>query len=156
MRELNLAGIPTGSHNFANDHTVYTHGQGFVAAYGNVTDQFGNPSFFEYNIPPQGLLKLSADGSRVYFGENSPDYSIVGAPAGKAPVEFDYNGAERAGGQHLHRRGRGADGVAVRPHPVRHEVRREQHPAVRPDQLRLARSCGTATRATGSRRSRPG
>ena len=56
VRELNLAGIPTNSHNFANDHTVYTHGQGFVAAYGNVTDQFGNPSFFEYNIPPQGLL----------------------------------------------------------------------------------------------------
>ncbi|MDP2014109.1 MAG: UPF0182 family protein, partial [Actinomycetota bacterium] len=27
---------------------------------------------------------------RVYFGENSPSYSIVGAPEGKAPVELDY------------------------------------------------------------------
>src|SRR5262249_17333993 len=92
VRELNLAGIPANSHNFANDHTVYTHGQGFVGAYGNVTDEFGNPQFFESNIPPQGQLKLTPDGSRVYFGENSPDYSIVGAPEGKAPVEFDYNG----------------------------------------------------------------
>ncbi len=91
VRELNLNGIPASSHNFANDHTVYTHGQGFVAAYGNVTDEFGNPAFFESNIPPAGLLTLTGDGSRVYFGENSPDYSIVGAPAGKSPVEFDYN-----------------------------------------------------------------
>src|SRR5205814_7343774 len=33
VRELDLSGLPSGSHNFANDHTVYTHGYGFVAAY---------------------------------------------------------------------------------------------------------------------------
>src|SRR5690606_29004318 len=27
---------------------------------------------------------------RVYFGEQSPEYSIVGAPAGSEPVELDY------------------------------------------------------------------
>jgi uncharacterized membrane protein (UPF0182 family) len=89
-RELNLNGLSSGQHNFANDHTVYTHGFGFVAAYGNQTDDQGSPAFFESNIPPEGLLTISDNGSRLYFGENSPEYSIVGAPAGKAPVEFDY------------------------------------------------------------------
>ncbi len=94
VRELNLAGLPPSSHNFANDHTVYTHGFGFVAAYGNVSQTDGTPSFFESNIPPQGKLTLSPQGERVYFGENSPEYSIVGAPPGSAPVEFDYNAAD--------------------------------------------------------------
>ncbi len=91
VRELNPSAIP--QHNFANDHTVYTHGQGFVAAYGNQYDSTGSPSFFEQNIPTQGPLTLTPEGGRVYFGENSPDYSIVGAPSGSTPVEFDYNDA---------------------------------------------------------------
>ena len=88
VRELDLTGLAPGQRNFANDHTVYTHGYGLVAAYGNTSDSSGRPSFFAYNIPSQGLLNIAQP--RVYFGENEPDYSIVGAPAGKAPVEFDY------------------------------------------------------------------
>ncbi|MEI2826871.1 MAG: UPF0182 family protein [Dermatophilaceae bacterium] len=34
-RELDLAGVPAGQRNWLNDHTVYTHGYGLVAAYGN-------------------------------------------------------------------------------------------------------------------------
>ena len=88
VRELDLNGLSPGQRNFANDHTVYTHGYGLVAAYGNTSDANGRPSFFEYNVPSQGLLNVTQP--RIYFGENEPEYSIVGAPAGKAPVEFDY------------------------------------------------------------------
>jgi uncharacterized membrane protein (UPF0182 family) len=96
VRELDLSGLAAGQHNFANDHTVFTHGFGFIAAYGNSVQSDGSPTFFSYNIPPQGLLKI--DQSRVYFGEYSPDYSIVGAPEGADKVEFDYP-TDTAGGQ---------------------------------------------------------
>jgi uncharacterized membrane protein (UPF0182 family) len=88
VRELDTSRLQASQHNFTNDHTVYTHGFGFVAAYGNSVQPNGAPTFFSYNIPPQGLLAISQP--RLYFGETSPDYSIVGAPSGKAPVEFDY------------------------------------------------------------------
>ena len=88
VRELDLNGLSASQQNFANDHTVYTHGYGFVAAYGNTSNSDGSPSFFSYNIPTLGPLQV--DQPRIYYGESSPDYSIVGAPAGKASVEFDY------------------------------------------------------------------
>ena len=88
VRELDLAGLSAGQQNFANEHTVYTHGYGMVAAYGNTSDRDGRPSFFSYNIPTLGLLDVTQP--RIYFGETSPEYSIVGAPEGKSPVEFDF------------------------------------------------------------------
>lgn len=88
VREINLAGIPDGQRNWTNDRLVYTHGFGFVAAYDNTSDTNGQPDFFESNIPSTGLLEV--EQPRVYFGEFSPAYSIVGAPAGTPPVELDY------------------------------------------------------------------
>ena len=35
VRELNQHGIDEGSRNWANLHTVYTHGNGMIAAFGN-------------------------------------------------------------------------------------------------------------------------
>jgi len=35
VREINLDGLPDNQRNWLNDHTVYTHGYGFYAAYGN-------------------------------------------------------------------------------------------------------------------------
>ena len=77
VRELNLDGVPDGQRNWLNDHTVYTHGYGIVAAYGNRKDADGKPVFFEQNIPSTGTLGKFEP--RIYFGEQSPDYSIVGA-----------------------------------------------------------------------------
>ena len=57
----NQAGISSGSQNWANLHTVYTHGYGVVAAYGNqrpadneavLTSQ--EPAWAEIDIPPRG------------------------------------------------------------------------------------------------------
>ncbi|MFM1964879.1 MAG: hypothetical protein RL134_604 [Actinomycetota bacterium] len=87
-REINLGGIPENQRNWANDHAVYTHGYGFVAAYDNTAESSGQPDFFESDIPPEGLLDI--EQPRIYFGELSPTFSIVGAPEGTPPVELDY------------------------------------------------------------------
>ena len=86
VRELNIDGNP--SRNWINDHLVYTHGFGFVAAYGNVRDADGKPSFVVGDLPPtKGLGDFEP---RIYFGENVPDYSIIGGTTTGEPVEFDY------------------------------------------------------------------
>ncbi|AYZ21837.1 UPF0182 family membrane protein [Gardnerella vaginalis] len=88
-RELDLAG--NDNRNWVNDHTVYTHGYGVVAAYGNKVTADGQPQFMEYGIPTQGkLTKLKKYEPRIYFSPNAPKYSIVGSPKGIAPWEFDY------------------------------------------------------------------
>ena len=95
VRELNLPGNP--SRNWINDHLVYTHGFGFVAAYGNVRDADGKPSFLVGDLPP--TKGLGTFQPRVYFGENVPDYSIVGGTKTGAPVELDYPDDSSANGQ---------------------------------------------------------
>jgi hypothetical protein len=95
IRELNIDGNP--SRNWINDHLVYTHGFGFVAAYGNVRDADGKPSFIVGDLPPtKGLGEFEP---RVYFGENVPDYSIIGGTTTGDPVEFDYPDDKSANGQ---------------------------------------------------------
>lgn len=95
VRELNIAGNP--SRNWINDHLVYTHGFGFVAAFGNTRDADGKPSFAVGDLPPtKGLGDFEP---RIYFGENVPDYSIIGGVKTDTPVEFDYPDDASANGQ---------------------------------------------------------
>ena len=95
VRELNISGNP--SRNWINDHLVYTHGFGFVAAYGNVRDADGKPSFVVGDLPP--TKGLGTFEPRVYFGENVPDYSIIGGKSSGTKVEFDYPDDASANGQ---------------------------------------------------------
>jgi uncharacterized membrane protein (UPF0182 family) len=88
VREVSTDNLDTSNQNWANVHTVYTHGYGVVAAYDNTSTVDGQPSFFEQDMPPSG--KLLIDQPRVYFGEYSPEYSIVGGPAGSPQREVDY------------------------------------------------------------------
>ncbi|MEO6472262.1 MAG: UPF0182 family protein [Aeromicrobium sp.] len=87
-RELDLTGLQASQRNWANDHTVYTHGYGIIAARGNERGSQGQPVWVEKDIPPTGELKLTTE-PRIYFGEQSPTYSIVGRPKGQAPIEVD-------------------------------------------------------------------
>lgn len=95
-RELDLDGLD--NRNWVNDHTVYTHGYGVVAAYGNKVTADGQPKFFEAGIPTQGKLTDSEKYEpRIYFSPNATEYSIVGAPEGTKSWEFDYpTGSEGA------------------------------------------------------------
>lgn len=88
-RELDLEG--NDNRNWVNDHTVFTHGYGIVAAYGNKVTPDGQPEFFEQDIPTKGKLTESQHYEpRIYFSPNAPEYSIVGAPEGASGWEFDY------------------------------------------------------------------
>jgi uncharacterized membrane protein (UPF0182 family) len=104
VRELDLDGLPVTQRNWVNDHTVYTHGFGLVAAYGNRSED-GQPVFYEQNIPPVG--PLGAFEPRIYFGERSPDYSIVGGPANGPKKELDYPDSSRTGQQNNTYAGKG-------------------------------------------------
>lgn len=86
-RELNQSGLGT-SQSWFNNVLVYTHGYGLVAAYGNQRDSDGQPVFLQKGIPTEGALGTYEP--RIYFGEYSPEYSIVGGSG--ADREMDYPG----------------------------------------------------------------
>ncbi|HSN43092.1 MAG TPA: UPF0182 family protein [Propionibacteriaceae bacterium] len=92
-REIDLTGVPDKSWN--NIHTVYTHGFGMVAAYGNKREASGEPSWIAGDIPIQGALEEHEP--RIYFGEQTKDFAIVGAPEGAEPVELDTPGGGEDG-----------------------------------------------------------
>ncbi len=105
VRELNLAGLGADQRNWVNDHIVYTHGFGLVAARGDARGTDGQPVFYESRIPSAG--KLSPYEPRVYFGENSPEYSIVGGPPGGPERELDFANESEGGQQNTTYQGTG-------------------------------------------------
>ena len=96
VRELNLSGISRET--WSNKHLVYTHGYGVVAAPTDRMDEkTGTPDFINGGIPPVNAIPV--DQPRIYFGQDSPAYSIVGRPAGSGrDLEFDY--PDNGGGAH--------------------------------------------------------
>ncbi|MFJ4690197.1 UPF0182 family protein [Streptomyces sp. NPDC088766] len=83
LRELNLAGVD--KQNWINNHFRYTHGYGVVAAKGTTADADGRPAFTESNLPSEGVLGKYEQ--RIYYGEKTTTYSIVGGPQ----KEIDYS-----------------------------------------------------------------
>ncbi|MFV0425918.1 MAG: UPF0182 family protein [Beutenbergiaceae bacterium] len=94
VRELDMTQV---DRTWVNDHTVYTHGYGVVAAYGNRVNSDGRPTFFQSGIPTSGAL--GDYEPRIYFSPSAPDYSIVGAPEGTDPWELDYPDDDAPNGQ---------------------------------------------------------
>ncbi|PYY62735.1 UPF0182 family protein [Curtobacterium sp. MCSS17_011] len=88
VRDIDLEGLSSAANTQYNRAFVYTHGYGVTAAYGNQRASDGKPVFLESGIPSNGAL--GDFQQRVYFGETSPPYSIVGAPKGTKDVELDY------------------------------------------------------------------
>lgn len=96
VRELDQSGIPTGDQNWSNLHTVYTHGEGLIAAYANriatTDDPNGRIAWAEgIGSGTSGRTDLSDAEkfeTRVYFGELSPSYSIVGKASDGNHVEL--------------------------------------------------------------------
>jgi uncharacterized membrane protein (UPF0182 family) len=87
VRELDTDGVPEG---WVNEHAFYTHGYGVVAAAGSTVQPDGRPEFLQSGIPSTGVLgDESTYEPRIYFGEDSPEYSVVGAPEGQEPAEID-------------------------------------------------------------------
>jgi len=87
-REVSISGLQPNQQNWINEHLVYTHGYGVVAAQADNDQADGSPDFIESDIPPTG--SLGNFQPEVYFGESSPSYSIVGAPKGTPPRELNF------------------------------------------------------------------
>ncbi|MBF4585312.1 UPF0182 family protein [Curtobacterium sp. VKM Ac-2887] len=88
VRDIDVDGLSSAANTQYNRAFVYTHGYGVTAAFGNQRASDGKPVFLESGIPSNGAL--GDFQQRVYFGETSPAYSIVGAPKGSKDVELDY------------------------------------------------------------------
>ncbi|TXS20990.1 UPF0182 family protein [Streptomyces sp. ms191] len=86
LRELNIKGIP--KRNWINDHFTYTHGYGAIMARGTQTDANGSPVFTEAGLPTTG--QLGPYQQRVYYGEKTDQYSIVGGP--QKELDYEENG----------------------------------------------------------------
>ncbi|WP_099908152.1 UPF0182 family protein [Streptomyces sp. TLI_171] len=102
VRELDLTGVQ--QHNFINDHFKYTHGYGVVAAKGNQVDSNGNPVYTEQALPTEG--SLGDYEQRVYYGEKSTMYSIVGP--GLDEIDYTRDGQPDQTSQYS-----GASGVSL-------------------------------------------
>ena len=81
-RELDLGRVPADRRDWVNDHTVYTHGYGLVAAKGSEVSSGGTPAWFD-------LQQFAEHEPRIYFGERMTHFSIVGAADGAPPREVD-------------------------------------------------------------------
>ncbi|WP_242676745.1 UPF0182 family protein [Rhodococcus sp. ABRD24] len=102
-RELSPTSLQGNQTDWINKHTVYTHGNGFVAAAANqVTAVSGDSQNNTGGYPIYSVsdLKtqpsdpaLKVDNPRVYYGPviaaSDADYAIVGGEPGSAPREYD-------------------------------------------------------------------
>jgi uncharacterized protein len=114
VRELSPNSLTGNQHDWINRHTVYTHGNGFVAAPANrvnaaVRDaaeasesNSGYPLYTVSDIASKGAGDqiIRVDQPRIYFGEviaqSDPDYAIVGGSPDSAPREYDTDGSKYA------------------------------------------------------------
>ncbi|ACV77994.1 UPF0182 family membrane protein [Nakamurella multipartita] len=94
VRELNADGLNDAQKNWINEHMVFTHGDGFVAAPANTVVN-GYPDYVVSDLA--ALQRQEAGGAaspipvnqpRTYYGQLVTDYAIVGGDGG-APREYD-------------------------------------------------------------------
>ena len=114
VRELNTLALTGNQTNWINQHLVFTHGNGFVAAPANtvVTEAGGGqPNFTTRDLPTVGDIEV--DQSRIYYGELLTEYSVVGAPDGGEPSEFDRPAGGGAGDEDLRNTYDGSGGVEI-------------------------------------------
>ncbi|GGL01945.1 UPF0182 family membrane protein [Mangrovihabitans endophyticus] len=108
VREVNDDELTTQQQNWINRHTVFTHGYGLVAAPANDVVCGGLPYFVsgflgEDQQPgcASDTEQISVKQPRIYYGEQSTEYAIVGQQNKNKNVEFDRpqpnnnNGGER-------------------------------------------------------------
>ena len=138
-RELDLNGLPAGQRNWVNDHTVYTHGFGVVAAYGNQRGDDGQPVFYQQNIPLGGpARRRSSRGSTSASPRRTTPSSA--APRAARSRSSTSRDSSATGQQNTTYTGQG--GVRHRrlrpPGGLRDQVPRAELPALRRRQRRLA------------------
>jgi len=99
-RELNKENLEETARSYTNEKFRYTHGYGVVASPFNRVTQDGQPYFAMRDIPTKssnGMPKLTQP--RIYYGESTNDYVIVGShnkeldySEGYTDIENTYDG----------------------------------------------------------------
>ena len=116
-RELDPNALQENQKDWLNRHTVYTHGNGFVAAQASIVDEAaqdagstrgGLPVFTVSDLQANENaaekkdaedLGIRVDQPRVYYGpviasaEDGLDYAVVG-DVGQGPLEYDTDGSQ--------------------------------------------------------------
>jgi hypothetical protein len=88
-RELNADGLNDAQKNWINEHMVFTHGDGFVAAPANTVNN-GYPDYNVSDIASIGKPNpIPVEQPRTYYGQLTTDYAIVGAAEGGVAREYD-------------------------------------------------------------------
>ncbi len=88
VRDINPNKLPQGRTSWVNQHLAFTHGYGAVAAPANAVTSNGEPDFSLKDLPPTGSPEIKVP--QVYFGEETPSYSIVNTKQG----EVDFTAAD--------------------------------------------------------------
>jgi uncharacterized membrane protein (UPF0182 family) len=73
-REVDISNLSGAQRSWINERLAYTHGNGLIAAPADRVDEEGRPLFVESG-DEEGPIQL--EQTRIYYGELSPDYSIV-------------------------------------------------------------------------------
>ena len=127
-REINLAGVPRGAAELdqrpPDVHARVRLRRGLRQPR---DDQRQSPDFAEFDLPPKGVLDI--EQPRIYFGEEAPDYSIVGGPGLSSLASSTTRTTRRQNGQRSYtydRRGRGPDGLVLQPARSTHGVSRRR------------------------------
>ena len=96
VREINDNQLTTQQQNWLNRHTVFTHGYGLVAAPANQVVCGGLPYFVSGFLGDEqqagcasATEEIKVNQPRIYFGEQSTEYAIVGQTDPNKRVEFD-------------------------------------------------------------------
>jgi uncharacterized membrane protein (UPF0182 family) len=96
VREINDNQLTTQQQNWLNRHTVFTHGYGLVAAPANQVVCGGLPYFVSGFLGDEQQAgcaspteEIKVDQPRIYYGEQSTEYAIVGQSDPNKKVEFD-------------------------------------------------------------------
>ncbi len=87
LRELNTDGLTGDQTNWIQEHMVYTHGNGFVAAPANQVGTDGYPKFTVSDVSNSGAIKV--DQPRIYYGALATTYAIVGSTSDSSKREYD-------------------------------------------------------------------
>ncbi len=96
VREINDRALTQQQQNWLNRHTVFTHGYGLVAAPAN--QSCGGLPYFVSGFLGGGAQtancsspseQIKVDQPRIYYGEQSSEYAIVGQADKDKNVEFD-------------------------------------------------------------------
>jgi uncharacterized membrane protein (UPF0182 family) len=112
VRELKAGGIPKSS--WVNNHLVYTHGYGIVAAPTDKVDpKTQSPVYLDGGNPPSQEIPVSRP--QVYYEPSfgSSSYAIVGQPAGSdQQLEFDHPGG-KGSSKSAYTTYQGGDGIPI-------------------------------------------